>query len=1353
MLAGGLFTREYLFEGIKDSDAWKALDDARLAVIRSEMQKRLAGILKHKKPNEAETEKDLIWPLIEALGWTETLPQQNLSMKGREKVPDGLLFADATAKAKAVAEKSWNRFRHGLCIMEAKRWDRPLDRKDNTDLENQGVPSNQILSYLRRVDDVTRGALRWGILTNGRHWRLYFQGADSVAEEFLEIDLAGAFGLPGYQPGLLDDRRFKPDHVFRLFVLLFGRAAFLPGHHGQTLHAAVRDQGKHWEARVANDLSRIVFEDIFPKLVEALAANDPQRDGDLAPDYLAGVRQGALILLYRLLFVLYAEDRNLLPDESGAYKEYALTSLRDEIAKKKASAAEFSKRTTLYWAKLETVFRAVSEGDDTLGIPPYNGGLFQEIAAPILARVKLPDDEMADVIFRLSHEQAEPRPKYINYRDLSVQQLGSIYERLLEYDVIAEDKKIAIRLNTFARKGSGSYYTPETLVRLIVARTVGPLVAERMEQFRSKALELASNRRPLAERIEELAKLDPATRILDLKVCDPAMGSGHFLVTLVDWMADRVLAAMAEASEIIDWAGKAPYVSPLEKRIDSIRTGIEARAKKHKWPMAEGHLDDRNIVRRMILKRCVYGVDLNPMAVELAKVSLWLHTFTVGAPLSFLDHHLHCGNSLFGERVRGTLDWLAKRGNLLISDILKRAQAVSAGMQEIEALTDADIAEVKESAASFANVEIGTRPVADLMDFIHVLRWYDPKDENAAKLVNGFLDGQFGDPLRILSGRPSTDASFVNFYAERRTQIAEQRFLHWEVAFPGVWTNWESAEPTGGFDAVIGNPPWDRIKFQEVEWFAARKPEIAHAQRASDRTKMVQALKKNRDPLVVDYDRAVESAEAQARVARTSGEYPLLSGGDTNIYSLFVERATKLIKPDGLVGLLTPSGIASDKTASEFFKSVATTGRLNVFFDFENKKVFFPDVHASFKFCALVVGGKERKFEGAQCAFFLHDVREIENPEQSFVLTARDFARVNPNTGTAPIFRTRRDAEVTKSIYEYLPVLVDRSGRDPVAAYPAKYFTMFHMTNDSNLFVTKDELAKTAYPIGANRWKRGEEEFVPLYEGKMVQAFDHRAASVVVNLENVSRPAQPEAATEAQHIDSNWLPDPQFWVSSTHVDWIEGVRWGLAFKDVTAPTNVRTMIAALVPYSGVGNTLPLIAQEDGKFYNDWAPLLAANFNAIPFDYVARQKVQGQHLNWFIVEQLPIVPHDAYGRKFDKKSSAAIVKEDVLALTYTAHDMEPFARDMGYKGKPFAWDEKDRARRRARLDALYFMLYFPSKTKAEIKLLHETIKYIFSTFPIVESDDMATHGRYLSRDLCLAYVNALAAGDPNAMIEL
>ena len=250
-----------------------------------------------------------------------------------------------------------------------------------------------------------------------------------------------------------------------------------------------------------------------------------------------------------------------------------------------------------------------------------------------------------------------------------------------------------------------------------------------------------------------------------------------------------------------------------------------------------------------------------------------------------------------------------------------------------------------------------------------------------------------------------------------------------------------------------------------------------------------------------------------------------------------------LVKPEGMVGLLTPSGIASDKTASRFFKGVATEGRLKALYDFENRRTrysappFFPDVDSRFKFCAFVASPSPMT-DPAQCAFFLQNVAELDDPERCFPLTAGDFARVNPNTGTAPIFRSRRDAKLTTAIYGRLPVLVDRSSGEEVKAWPVKYSTMFHMTNDSGLFRTREELEEQegAYPIGGNRFASPSGDWVPLYEGKMVQAFDHRAARVVVNPENQHRPAQPVPATPEQHRNADWLPDPQFWVPA--LEWV-----------------------------------------------------------------------------------------------------------------------------------------------------------------------------------------------------------------------
>jgi hypothetical protein len=321
---------------------------------------------------------------------------------------------------------------------------------------------------------------------------------------------------------------------------------------------------------------------------------------------------------------------------------------------------------------------------------------------------------------------------------------------------------------------------------------------------------------------------------------------------------------------------------------------------------------------------------------------------------------------------------------------------------------------------------------------------------------------------------------------------------------------------------------------------------------------------------------------------------------------------------------------------------------------------------------------------------------------------------------------------------------VDRSGGDARLLYPIEYSSMFHMTNDSGLFRTAAQLEKAGfYRVEGRRWKKGKEDFSPLLEGKMVQAFDHRAANVVVNAANLNRPAIPEPATPEQSVDPAWLPNPQFFVADSDVIWPKKPEWGVAFKDVTAPTNVRSMIAAIVPKSGCGNTLPvLLPGEDGSpnhvaRFVACGPLLAANFNAIPFDYVARQKIQGQHLNWYIVEQLPVIPPEAYARKFGKKTAAELVKAEVLKLTYVSHDMAQFARDMGYEGKPFPWDPKARRHSRARLDALYFHLYGVSEADAS---------YMLETFPIVKREDEAEFGRYLTKDLALGYYRAFAAGD-------
>ncbi|MGO9744535.1 MAG: Eco57I restriction-modification methylase domain-containing protein [Roseiarcus sp.] len=1353
MSAGALFTEDFLLRGLPASPAWR-LDE--IAGLEDRFRDIVAAVKKPEGLNEEATKKRLIEPMLSELGWDGAYTvQETLDAHGRKNVPDFGFFPDPESFALADGEADAEaRLMHAIAIGDAKAWDVGFDARGSGAAKGE-TAAGQALRYLIRAEVQSNRKVRYAILTNGRVWRLYYAGAKSLLDGYFEADVVEILALRDV------DRRARE---FATFVLLFRRVAFLPDPalDGQTLHAFALDEGRKWEARVRESLSRVVFDEVFPGLVRGLAAADREARKPYTRAYFDTLREAALTLLYRLLFALYAEDRDLLPAHDARYKPYSLSALRDEIAERVDAGVAFSGKGAQQWRTLASLFGFIDEGEPTLGVPAYNGGLFSMSRAPLIDRVALPDSAFAPLIDRLSREEKDGRRVRINFRDLSVRELGAIYEGLLEYEpaVDAEAPQgIAIRLNPFSRKNTGSYYTPDELVALVIERTVGPLIDERIAAFEAKADELAHSRRPVEERRRELLALDPAERILELRVCDPAMGSGHFLVNLIDRLALEAFTAMGRAASRARWA---EYESPLAKRIAEVRERIRVKLAEAKLPAREDQLTDQNLVKRMALKRCVYGVDKNSMAVELAKLSVWLHTFTVGAPLSFLDHHLRSGDSLFGERVRKAMDELQAMSPLLINEALGRAQGAIQGMETVEHLTDSDLEEVRASETLFHEVEQRVAPLDRFLSFWQAVKWLQPLpksknvEDNEEGAFSGLMAGSFGDPLEVAAGLAEPVAAnggngrhdvAVKRVIERARALAEEeRFFNWEVAFPGVWRNWQSDAPEGGFDAVIGNPPWDRMKMQEVEWFSARAPGIAKQARAADRKAAIVRLKTAGDPLAGAYEEARARAETAMERARKCGDYPLLSKGDINLYSLFVERAQGLLKPTGIAGLLTPSGIASDLTASAFFKSVAAAGRVACLFDFENRRgegraAFFPDVDSRFKFCVFVVGGPKRGGGETDCAFFLRDPPERAAPEQRFTMTARDFALVNPNTGTAPIFRTKRDAQLTTAIYRRLPVLVDRSSGTEAKAWPVRYSTMFHMTNDSALFWTRERLEKHgAYPVELGRWKKGKEEWVPLYEGKMVQAFDHRAASVVVNLENLHRPAQQEMASESEHQDPNLTAIPQYWVPRDATSSFGIMNWVCGFKEITSPTNERTLISAIVPAVAFGNKLPLWIPDEWSERSDF--LLVADFNSFPHDYVTRQKIHGQTLNLFLVEQLPVVPPSAYSRPFGPKTAAEIVGDHVLRLTYTAYDMRPFARDLGYEGEPFRWNENERRHLRARLDALYFHLYGIES--------EDDIRYILSTFPIVERKDRAAHdGVYLTAELIIWYFRALAAGDPDA----
>ena len=1371
---GGLFTQDYLIEAIKGTAHYRPVD---APAMRAALTDILTRFPHGSGPNEATTEQDLIWPILHLLGWTDYLTQQNLSGSGRVDVPDALLFIDAGAKAQANAHpEEWRRYTFGAAIVESKRWGRALDRAEGRKGDDRDTPSTQLLRYLRRVDDLTQGGVRWGILTNGAKWRLYFSGARSTIDDYLELDFARIMGLAG--DALLDSAvsEAERDHWLAVFVAMFSRTAFERATTtSPSFHDSARRDAALYEERVASNLSDLVFDRLYPALGRAVAQAAP------AGTDLDEIRQATLILLYRLLFILYAEDRSLLPVSDRRFDDYALRKVRLDVGARKDSGDVFSAVARTIWSRFADLSKMIDEGDDTVGLPPYNGGLFNAERTPLLKAIALGDAVMADALDILSFEQRGGRRRYINYRDLSVQQLGSIYERLLEFELVRDDAgAVDVRPNLFARKNSGSYYTPDDLVLLILDETLAPLIDDAMAAFRAalKALKPGDSE---DYRITQLQKADPARAIARLRICDPAMGSGHFLVNLVDRLTNHTLDAMAEAGAMARDIAKLDYESPVAEEVRKVRTTIRHNAEDARWSVSEEQLDDPQLVKRMILKRCIYGADKNPMAVELAKVALWLHTFTVGAPLSFIDHHLAAGDSLFGLWVRDAIDKAGQGGALFLHEPISNAQRQAAAMQTIEALTDAEVAEAHRSAAMWHDVEAQTGPLDGFVSFMHALDWLDLKRPDKA-LVTLWLDGRFGDPIPIARGRVAPEPGkakreeverFTAIWKQARELIDEERFLNWQIAFPGVWTNWSSAGREGGFDAIVGNPPWDRIKLQQVEWFAARMPEIAEQVRASDRKDMVSNLVAMGGQLADDFLKAEKRANDTLRMARFSSgsatkdaetgkkipapsdNYPLLSSGDINLYSLFVERAHSLVKANGLIGLLVPIGIGADKTSADYISTVTENHRLKAFISFENKRRWlFKDVHSEDQPTALIVANEARHYRKFRYAVKLLTMPS-EQSDPTVLMDVETLKAVNPNTGTVPIFRTAEDARLVSATYARTPVFVRKTGGADLCDWNTRYLTMFHMTNDSKLFRDRAKLENEegAWPIGQQRFQSENGVWLPLYEGKSIQIYNHRYASVITPPNSISGQGQAVHSLPQQLASPDFFPTPRYWVNEKNVDSID-LGYAIGFNDVCNTNNARSLISAIIPRVAAGNKLPIL---DGLIANDCV-MLIGNLNSTPCDYFARNKIQSRNLNKYILEQLPVISPAAYTRTFGPKSAADIVREAVLELTYTAHDMAPFARDLGHvdgEGNvlhPFPWDEMRRLHLRAKLDALYFILYGVFDP-ADRERSRDDIRYIYSTFPIVERQELAAHDRYLSRDLCLAYVNALDAGQPDAVVSV
>ena len=410
-------------------------------------------------------------------------------------------------------------------------------------------------------------------------------------------------------------------------------------------------------------------------------------------------------------------------------------------------------------------------------------------------------------------------------------------------------------------------------------------------------------------------------------------------------------------------------------------------------------------------------------------------------------------------------------------------------------------------------------------------------------------------------------------------------------------------------------------------------------------------------------------------------------------------------------------------TTKDFFAAVADTNRLIRLYDFENKKAFFPDVHASYRFCILNFAGKAVATDNADFVFFAHQVEELEDRRRHVVMSSDDIRLLNPNTRTCPLFASQRDADITKAIYRRVPVLIDHNRTGPTGnAWNVKFKQgLFNQTTDSHLFREPDKLKAEGFKLKKNYWIKGKQVYVPLYEAKMFRPYDHRFGTVFEDTSNWINQGQTTETTQVQHQNPEHLVFPRWWVLQTIVeDCLSETPHPalIGFRDVTRATDTRTFLATMIPRVGATNKIPLLVST--------TPLvrqlcLLANLNSIPLDFCTKQKFGGISLNFFIVEQLPVLSPDTYDKPcpWDRRTKLETwISERVLKLTCTAEDMLPLAEachfmsgsfQSEYGGRLNKWDEAERAELMAELDAAFFLLYGISR---------DDVEYILSTFKAI-----------------------------------
>ena len=1168
-----------------------------------------------------------------------------------------------------------------------------LDRRSPTLSDDRSrSPAFALQDWLNDRDDAL-----WGLVTNGTLLRLMRDNASLTRPAYIEADLGQIFAN-------------EDAASFAVLWLLVHRTRF--GFRSASVSDCALEKWREAGSREGEAVRERLAAQVEAAL-GVLGSGFLEANPDLAERLKSGEIKltdwfnELLRLVYRLIFLMVAEDRNLLhPPTAKAearklYVEgYSLSALRAQAVR----AASWDKHYDRYEG-IKIVFRALAHGQAALGLPAL-GGLFDGDKLPHLETARLPNRAFMSALYRLSWISDKSGLVPVNWRAMETEELGSVYESLLELQPqLGDEGKTLVFASEAAeqkgnqRKTTGSYYTPDSLVQALLDTALDPVLDK-----------------------TEAEADDPAAALLNLSVIDPACGSGHFLLAAARRIATRL-----------------------------------ARIRADDTPS----LADFRHALRDVARCCIFGVDRNPMAVELTKVALWIETVDPGLPLGFFETQIRCGDALLGVFDLSILeDGIPDSAyKPLIGDDKEVARYFSVKNKREKAERDRIAAglgfnRARDLMRDFMSLRAMPENTLDEVEAkVARLRALTGRGAGAWQLeaacdlfIGAFLlpkakegphAGPDGLPRRGAEMVPTSGAiwewlrgvsPFGPMFGAAIDASRGFRAFHWPLEFPDVMQR-------GGFDVVVGNPPWERVKLQEEEFFALRDQSIASAKNAAARKRLIAELDDINPSLAREWQGALRAAATESHFMRESGRFPRGGVGDVNTYAVFTDLAWQAVRPSGRAGLIIPNGLVVGFTYREFLRQLLSEKSLVSFYGFENEDRIFKDVHNETKFGLLTIAGTDVKIDQPWFTAHLRQPSEISDPEKRYALTVDEIKAINPNTLNLPAFRWSRDAKVTASIHVAAPILIKKDGNEIVRNdWRISLKTMFHMANDSGRFLDHEDIAPLLIErCGAMAELSDGRKVYPLYEGKMFWHFDHRYGTYENQTEKQANKGVLPRVTDEQHADKKYQIQPRYWVDGGLTDSIlseyTNQNWFFTWRDL-GPSE-RTLVGTLIPRAAAGHKAPLMICDHSPADR---VILSAVLSSLVADYGVRQKTNA--MTFFVIEQAAILERSSLYEDLDWLGGTASswLLPRAFELYYTNEELSDLANDLGMEGLPFVWDSERRAAIQAEIDAAVLHLYGLNKEQAS---------WILDSFTVLRKYEERDYREFRTKRLVLSAYEAMA----------